>query len=199
MEDRIREMELRLERAEREVLGMRRIARVLGGVVVSGLACGALFLATAPAASQLQAANAIQGATRLKAPLVITDGRGRPVIQVVANAQARGIIVFDTDGNSVAGVGQNGDGKGVAVFDPDGDKVIGLGVSALGRGLTVFDTTETTAAWVGVGNPGPAQGRGLLVSDETGAHVAKIGVVDAPDRGTVEIKNREGTVLFEAP
>ena len=49
------------------------------------------------------------------------------------------------------------------------------------------------------GKPGPAQDRGILVRDATGAHAAKLEVVDQPDRGELLLQDRQGNVLFRQP
>jgi hypothetical protein len=189
----------RLERAESELKTIRRVARGVVVAVLVGVPCLLGFAVTRPAASQLAISNPLQRGTRLRAPVVISDKQGRPIVQVLDKGGVRGLLVFDEAGNVITGVGQNADGKGVAVFETDGKVVSGLGITAKGRGLTVFDAQGETATWVGVGNPGPDQGRGVLVRDETGAPVAKLGVVDAPDRGEVILQNRAGDVLFRQP
>lgn len=189
----------RLERAEAELRAIRRLARGVVAAFLVGVPCAIGFVATRPAASQLALGSSLQRATRIKAPLIVSDSQGKPIMQVLDKGGVRGVLVFDKAGNVITGVGQNADGKGVAVFEPDGKVVSGLGITAKGRGLTVFDAKGQTATWVGVGNPGPDQGRGILVSDETGAPVAKFGVVDAPEHGVVVLQNREGEVLFRQP
>jgi len=199
MEEQVRQLEARLARAERELNVVRRIGRGAAVGTVALVVATLLFAATRSDAEKAELSAAAQRGTRIKAPLTVVDRQGRPVMQVVATDQARGVLVFDEAGKLITGAGQTPEAKGVAVYYPDGKIQVGLGESAKGHGMTVFDASGQTATWVGLGKPGADQGRGILVKDGTGASVAMFGQVTAEDRGEVILQDRAGQTLFQQP
>jgi hypothetical protein len=195
----LRGLAARLERAERELRIIRRVGRGLAAGVFIAAIGASLFVATRSDAQKAELSAALERGSRVQAPFTVVDRQGRPIVRVVANGDARGMLVYDRSGHVITGSGQGAEGSGVAIYYPNGQIKVGLGQSANGQGLTVFDENGLTATWVGVGVPGPNQGRGILVKDATSATVAKLGIINQEDLGELRLYDRAGSPTFQAP
>jgi hypothetical protein len=199
MEEQVRQLEARLARAERELTVFRRIGRGVAAGALGLVVAVLLFAATRSDAEKAELSAAAKRGTRIKAPLTVVDRQGRPVMQVVATDEARGVLLFDAAGKLITAAGQTPAAKGVAVYAADGKVQVGVGETSNGHGMAVFDAAGQTVTWTGLGNPGPDGGRGMLVRDSTGARVARFGQVTAEDRGEIIIQDRAGNTLFQQP
>jgi hypothetical protein len=213
MEDRFQALEQRLALAESKLERMTRQARWMRLLLAAGLACGALFLSTRPAATLVQAETLLRGGTRIKAPFLVVDRKGKPILHVTENSQGRGCLVLDAAGEVLAGIGQtSSNNRGLSIFDKKGKVIGGLGAgfanddpTTQGRGLYVFDPEEKLIAGLGLGlheesGRGQSQGRGLAVADQTGALVVGLGVWSQhEDRGQIVLTDRSGNILLEQP
>jgi hypothetical protein len=208
MENELREMQLRLQQAERRLSDMRQASRRRRALAFAAVAGAAWFLATRPAATQSQWAMILQAAEPItvKGPLVVVDDAGRPIMQVGAGPSGRGLVLFDEGGNMISGIGLTSQGRGVMVFDSELRPIAGLGEGqspdgvANGRGLTVLDTSQKVIATLGQGEDGPSRGRGLTVNDAGGAPAAGLGVwPQRPDRGQLLLTESDGTPIFAQP
>jgi hypothetical protein len=208
VERQLEEIRQRLERTERELQRLRARSRRLWWLAAFAVTGGAAFIVTQPTAKQVQAAQFLsrRPSINLRAPLLIVDESGRPLLQVGTQGQNRGLVLFDTSGNAVCGIGVTAQGRGVAVFDANEKLIAGLGegrstdVVATGRGLTIFDPSEKIAGTLGVGQNGANHGRGISVNDESGTQVVGLGVwPQRPDRGQLVLSDRNNSILFSQP
>jgi hypothetical protein len=202
------EMRARLERLEREVRVLRARSRQLRWLVLAGVAAGGVFFGTQPTARRVEAAQFLnrRPALRIQAPFVVVDGAGKAILQVGADAQGRGLVLYDENEQLLCGIGTMGQGRGVAVFDAQEQLIAGLGEGrsadgvAMGRGLTVFDPAQRIVGTLGLGTNGANQGRGLSVNDESGTQVVGLGVwPQRPDRGQLVLSDRVNNILFAEP
>src|SRR5438128_1323595 len=105
MEHQLAEIRQRLERAERELQTLRARSRRLrwlaGFVIVGGIA----FMLTQPTARQVQAEQVLRGraGTEVRAPFMVLDDAGRPLLQVGTHLLGRGMLLFDAGGKVVCG------------------------------------------------------------------------------------------------
>jgi len=205
MEQQLAEIRQRLERAEAEVRGLRARSRRSRGLLLAALVGGVIYAGSRPTATQAQFINGRLSWT-LQAPFVVVDGRGQPILQVLANAQGRGLVLFDEAGRALCGIGTTAQNRGLAVFDAQEKMVAGLGVGrtpdavASGRGLTVFDAGQKIVGTLGMGMNSSNNGRGVSVNDETGHQVVGLGVwPQRPDRGQLVLSDRNNSIIFAQP
>jgi hypothetical protein len=205
MEEQLKEICRRLEGAEAEVRLLRARSRRSRWYWLAALVAGVAYLGTRPTATQAQFING-RAPWTLQAPFIVVDGSGKPILQVLSNAQGRGMVFFDASGRTLCGIGTTALNRGVAVFDAQEKLVAGLGVGrtpdavATGRGLTVFDPAEKIVGTLGTGTNGSNSGRGVSVNDETGKQVVGLGVwPERPDRGQFVLSDRNNNILFAQP
>src|SRR5436305_841868 len=107
MERQLEEILQRLERTERELQRFRARSRRLSWLTAFAVLAGAVFIATLPTARQVQAAQFLsrRPSVNLRAPLMIVDEAGKPLLGVGTQGQNRGLVLFDTNGNAVCGIG----------------------------------------------------------------------------------------------
>lgn len=209
-DQRLELLEVRLASAERELAaGRRRGRRATGAALVS--ICGALLMAfRAPAAGPEP--------LTVKAPFIVLDAAGRPMVTVDEADDGRGVFVNNRAGKSVAGLfmahetgqvrvaAQSGSAAGsatmwvtedglprIALEGVGGAQLVDLGVADNKQTqLNVYNHAGETIARVGE----QANGAGMLMaSSADGSATSTLGVNDAGQAG-LRIK-AGGRVLAE--
>jgi hypothetical protein len=205
MEQQIEEIQQRLARAEAEVQRLRTRSRQSRWLLLALVVASVFYVGTRPTATQAQFLNGRPPWT-LQAPFIVVDGHGKPILQILANAQGRGLVLFDESGRTLCGIGTTPQNRGLAVFDAQEKMVAGLGVGrtpdavATGRGLTVLDEAQKIVGTLGTGTNGSNMGRGVSVNDETGKQVVGLGVwPQRPDRGQLVLSDRNNSIFFAQP
>lgn len=208
MEEQLKQLQERFDRAEREGRTMRRQSRIWRWMTLAMLMVGVAVVATRPTATLVQGEQLLTGQPgfQVKAPLTVVDEAGQPILLVDANSMGRGLILFDQSGKMLCGIGTTPQSRGLVIFDAQEKLIGGLGEgnapdgTAMGRGLTIFDASEKVLAGLGVGTNDSFTGRGLAINDETGRQVLGAGVFPPrPDRGQLVIADRDGDILFAQP
>jgi hypothetical protein len=203
MEEQLKELRAELDAARAEIRTMRRQAWIVRCCSAVVLALLSVFVATRPAATQLQVAAAASGGLSIRGPFTVTDSRRRPIFQVAETPLGRGLVVFDSAGAMITGVGINPSGRGVAVFDPQGKTIGGIGDGVLNanraRGVAIFDPNGNPVGALGIGNFGGDNGRGLVVVNQNRVLIAGLGVNPVGEGGVVSLRNAQGQQIFQAP
>ena len=143
--------------------------------------------------------------------ITVFDRQGGVVAALGAGALGgnggRGLLVLDENGKPVF-IGGEGDtptfgGRGLSVFDNEGKVIGALGTGSRNnnpiRGLAVVDQDGVAVAALGTGRFGTEPGRGLGVIDPAGTLVAGMFVDETGDKGRLAVRNRAGSMLFNAP
>src|SRR5262245_10103348 len=119
MEDQLRDVQQRLDRAEQELSAIHRRSRRLRWMTATLLLGAIAFFGVQPAALQRQAEASFAGGFghRLRGPVTVVDPLGRPILQIGAGPTGRGMLVYDDSGNAVCGIGTTAEGRGLTVFD----------------------------------------------------------------------------------
>lgn len=198
----------RLEAAEGELRAMKRRGRRFRWAGALAVVAGGIGFACLPTATKVQAAGSItpQGLAQFRAPWMVVDARGKPIMAVGETPAGRGMLLFDRNGKLVCGIGTRGSGRGLSVFDADEHPIgaLGGGSSAdgvgTGRGLLVLDAAGKIVGTLGEGTNGKNSGRGLSVNDTSGTQVVGLGVwPQRPGQGQLVISDTSGNGLFAQP
>ena len=113
MEDRLRELERRLEVAEeRAVAAERRFQRLVAGGLVSGVLIGGLALWQGSAVAQQAAKSKPLKVTKVTAPLQVVDQSGAIMLMVESAKPGPRLQLYGSTGRPIAELGMNMQGGG---------------------------------------------------------------------------------------
>jgi hypothetical protein len=182
MEERLRELEVRLARAER-----RERATRWGGLAVLGAALA--LVAARPAVTQTLP-------NFVKAPFQVIDGTGKPLLEVAAGPSGARVGLYDAAGKVAASLYTDADGGNLRLRNRGGQDILSIGFLASQHG-GVVDLKDNEGKQVALLFAN-ADGGTLTLRSKGGRDVVQLFSTPEGD-GKIGVYDRTGKAVLEKP
>ena len=171
----------RVEQLERQNRRTRRLAGVMGIILLAVVVMGAQTAMQDGQFRKITVQEVMivdnQGVPRVQlgssqdgTGMRILNRQGKRVvgIGITTDERGSGILVADNNGNPRLGLGMDGEVPSMAIANADGKKVMGLGGGDDGYGFVVMDTNEVERVGFGIDGKGNT---GFVLYDDQGQYV----------------------------
>jgi hypothetical protein len=131
----------------------------------------------------------------VRAPFVVVDGTGKPIMRVVdaGGTESRGMNIYDPQGLVVASSIVNANGKGV-VGAFDGNNTAGLGFSPQGDGHLIISRADGKFL-ADIGKDLAAFNTPITITDSAGKSIMRVGDARGADSRGMNIYDTKGQVV----